>query len=288
MIPVFPATIPPMSQAAFQLFSSHIFNYCGIKMPPQKIRMLEGRLRKRVRLLGMSSFDDYAAHVFGTPNGAAEFQQMIDAITTNKTEFFRESNHFAYLYRHVLPEYRGRPGTSQPMHLWSAGCSSGQEPYSLAMVLSEWKQRHPGFSFYLLASDICHQALVKAIRGIYPEEETEAIPPVCKRKYLWRSRNREKKLVRVVPEIRKAVTFTHLNLVEEIYDVPDVLDVIFCCNVIIYFERSVQEHLLYRFSRLLVPGGYLFLGHSESCSHFHLPFRQMGPTIYRKIPHGKQ
>jgi chemotaxis protein methyltransferase CheR len=276
----------PMTQAEFARFSEFIIGQCGIKMPPSKKIMLEARLQKRLRALGVPSFGEYYQHIH-SESGRDELIHMLDAVTTNKTDFFREPVHFQYLAQTILPqelsELERSKRRDRPFFLWSAGCSTGEEPYTLAMVLSEFANQHPALRFSIIATDISTRVLDRARDGIYDEDRIAAVPPVLKQRYVLRSKDRGKNLVRIVPELRDAVQFKRLNLMEESFSFSEPLDVIFCRNVIIYFDRDTQERLISRFCRVLKPDGHLFLGHSESVHGFDLPLRRITSTVYRKI-----
>ena len=211
--------------------------------------------------------------------------QMIDAVTTNKTDFFREPVHFQFLTETVLPEFLAESAVSgrRKFIVWSAGCSTGEEPYTLAMVLNEFAAQHPDLPYSILATDISTRVLEKASAGIYDQHLVEGIPLSLKQKYFLRSKDREKKLVRVVPGLRSCIAFQRVNLMDEHIIVPEKVDAIFCRNVIIYFERATQCKLLDRLCRSLKTGGYLFLGHSETVHGFDLPLVRIASTIYRKV-----
>lgn len=275
----------PMSLEDFERLSSFIQEQCGIKMPPGKKIMLEARLQKRLRTLGFSTFREYCSHVLDDRAGADEVVQMINAVTTNKTDFFREPQHFTILEETVLPDFVNGPdwGPAKAFRVWSAGCSTGEEPYTLAMVLSEYAATHPGFRFSLLATDISTRVLEKAQLAIYDLERVVAVPLAMKQKYFLRSKNREKNQVRVAPELRTLVQFEQVNLMEEQLQLSETVDTVFCRNVIIYFERRNQERLLRRLCACLKTGGYLFLGHSETVHGFDLPLLRVTSTVYRKV-----
>ena len=275
-----------MSPKEFDRLSEFIIEHCGIKMPPAKKIMLESRLQKRLRSLGMVSFREYCEFLFKSPEGNGEFVHMIDAVTTNKTDFFREPVHFQFLMETALPEFQAESavGNRKKFIVWSAGCSSGEEPYTLAMVLNEYASQHPDFQHSILATDISTRVLEKARAGIYDQHLVEGVPYSLKQKYFLRSKDREKKLVRVVPELRSCVSFQRVNLMDEHLIIPEKADALFCRNVIIYFERATQCELLSRLCRCLKTGGYLFLGHSETVHGFDLPLVRIASTIYRKLP----
>lgn len=275
----------PMSQAEFNRFSEFIMGQCGIKMPPSKKIMLEARLQKRLRTLGIATFREYYDHVLGE-GGRDELVHMLDAVTTNKTDFFREPIHFHYLAQTILPEFieerEQSKGSDRPFTVWSAGCSTGEEPYTLAMVLSDYAAQHPTFRFSILATDISTRVLDRAKEAVYDAERLAAVPIAMKQKYLLRSKDRAKGVVRVGPALRSIVQFKRLNLMDDAFSFSEPVDVIFCRNVIIYFDRKTQEQLITRFCKVLKTNGHLFLGHSESIHGFTLPLRRLTSTVYRK------
>lgn len=258
---------------------------CGIRMPDAKKPMLEARLSKRLKALKLESFRAYCEFLFSPQGMEDEFVSMIDVITTNKTDFFREPHHFTYLHDVVLPNllrHRGI-GTLTRMSAWSAGCSTGEEPYTLAMVLGEFAGGHLGYRFSILGTDISTRALEEAKTAVYEEERAEPIPLGLKKKYLLKSRNRERKLIKICPELRSLVHFMRLNLMDDDYRMDGPFHLIFCRNVIIYFDRVTQERLLKKLCRHLAPDGYMFMGHSETLNGMALPLFQCAPTVYRKV-----
>lgn len=272
---------PKMTEADFRRFSGFITSELGIKLPPSKKTMLEARLQKRLRALGFSSHRDYCDFLFSPEGMEQELHQLIDVVTTNTTHFFREPKHFDILSRQVAPELYRRQGRSRSIAVWSAGCSTGEEPYTLAMVLSEFAEANPGFLFSILATDISTQVLQQARQAVYAEDRIEGIPPEFRRKYLLRSKDRSRRLVRMGPELRALIRFERLNFMQD-FHFKDPLDVIFCRNVVIYFDRATQETLFQRFCNKLSPGGFLFIGHSESLTGMDLPLVQVAPTVYRR------
>ncbi|PLX88199.1 MAG: chemotaxis protein CheR [Desulfuromonas sp.] len=274
-----------ISDRDFKRFSALIYDTCGIKMPPHKKTMLEARLRKRLRELGMASFEEYSSYVFSDEGMKAELVSLIDVVTTNKTDFFRESAHFDYLIEHALPRLISRygAGIDQPLRVWSAGCSTGEEAYTLAMVLSEVAAQHRGFHFSILATDISTQVLAKARQGIYPIERVEPVSLALKKKYLLRGKGEQKHLVRVQPHIRSLVTFRRLNFLDDDFGPMQSMDIVFCRNVIIYFDQQTQKVLLHKLAGHLGPRRYIFMGHSETLNGLDLPLSQVSPSVYRKI-----
>lgn len=268
----------------FQLFSNFIYDNVGIKMPPAKKTMLEARLQKRLKALGIPSFEEYGNYVFSPDGRATELIHLIDVVTTNKTDFFREPGHFDFMVKTALPNILdGRGGSSRdPLRIWSAGCSTGEEPYTMAMVLSEFAIGRPGFRAAITATDICTQVLQTARTGIYPEERTDPIPLNLKKKYLLRSREKSKSLVRICPQLRSLVTFRRINFMDDDLGIAEKMDIIFCRNVVIYFDKPTQQTLMRKFHKQLKPGGYLFIGHSETLSGLDVDFKAVASTVYRK------
>lgn len=279
------STLAAMSDKDFLRLSEFIHNVCGIKMPAAKKVMLEGRLRKRMRNLKMDSFGKYCDYVLSSQGMEAECLHMIDVITTNKTDFFREPAHFSYLTQTVLPELARVQGLGlkRKLEIWSAGCSSGEEPYTLAMVLSDYAEKRPGFQFSVLATDISSRVLEKASAGIFDHERVEPVPMAMRKKYLLRSTDRSRNLVRMAPELRALVKFRRLNFMEDDFGISEKMAVIFCRNVLIYFDRPTQEEVVSRLCRCLIPGGYLFTGHSETLQGLDLPLENVAATAYRKL-----
>jgi chemotaxis protein methyltransferase CheR len=273
-----------MSTRDFTLFRDFIYDQCGINLAPVKRTMLTGRLTKRMRSLSMTSFKRYFDYVTSSEGRRRELVHMIDVVTTNKTEFFRESGHFDYLQDQVLPMLsQGRPSLFSKVHVWSAGCSSGEEPYTLAMVLDAFFSKAGRGDFSVLATDISTRVLEQARKGIYPESCIERVPLGFKKAYLMRGRGSRAGFCRVVPEIRKKLDFRRLNLNEgRDFEMKRPMDVIFCRNVIIYFDQEIQSRLFDKFFNQLRPGGYLFIGHSETLHGISDRFSQVGVSVYRK------
>jgi len=284
--PIYSEGLRALSGRDFDRLSEFISHHCGIKMPRGKKTLLESRLQKRLRTLGLRSFTDYCDFLFQTSSGSAELVHMIDAVTTNKTDFFREPVHFTYLSESVLPEFNNNRGTvpGRPFTVWSAGCSSGEEPYTLSIVLSEFASANPGFPFSILATDISTKVLDKARLAIYEMGQIAMIPYALKQKYFLRSKDRDKEQVRVVPQLRSLIQFQRVNLMDERFPMSErSLDAIFCRNVMIYFTRETQFKLLWKFCRYIKTEGHLFLGHSETVHGFDLPLVRIASTIYRKV-----
>ncbi len=272
-----------MSDKVFEKLGTFIEDGYGIKMPPSKKTMLQGRLSKRLRLMGMNSFESYCDFILNNTN-KSEIVNMINAVSTNKTDFFREPEHFSYLINTALPDLvDNRPAQIRtPFVFWSAGCSTGEEPYTLAMVLSDYAETNPDFSFRILATDISTDALNKGKAAIYKKERVDPVPKQLKKKYLLKSKNPKKNLVRIALNLRQLISFQRLNFLDN-FDLRKTVDVIFCRNVIIYFDKEVQRKLLNKFYQHLRTGGYLLIGHSETMNGIDLPFVNVAPTIYKKV-----
>ena len=283
-VPYATAALP---HSDFRRLSALIHSQCGIKMPDAKKVMLEARLRKRLRALVISSFREYCDFLFSPEGMQQELPEMINAVTTNKTDFFREPRHFDFLVGSALPDLMPACGTGmrRGLKIWSAGCSTGEEPYTIAMALANARdENYPGLDFSIEATDICTRALAYAKRGVYKAERTAPVPACLKKKFLMRSKDKSSELVRVAPEVRAMVAFRKLNLMDRDFGFDAPVDIIFCRNVIIYFDRPTQEKLLGRLCANLLPGGYLFMGHSETLNGLSMPLMSVGPMVYKKAP----
>lgn len=249
--------------------------------------MIESRLAKRLRALNLADYGNYCEYLFSEEGLDKELVHLINVVTTNKTDFLREASHFKFLTETVLPELRQqrRLGPKKKLNLWSAGCSTGEEPYTLAMVLDDFndRQEQDKVPFEILATDVSTRVLKIAREAVYHEERVEPIPLAWRKRYLLRSRDPDNPLVRIAPELRKKVVFGRLNFMDDEFGLPNPMDIIFCRNVIIYFDRPTQERLMRKFAHNLVPGGSLFIGHSESLHGFDIPFEQVTPTVYRRV-----
>ena len=271
-----------ISKRDFKRLCELIYEQAGICLGPEKQTMLEGRLRRRLKALGMRNYGEYCAHLFEGHGIDEELVSLIDVVTTNKTDFFREIRHFEYLERKALPDLMSRPDGQKEFLIWSAGCSSGEEPYTMAIVLSEYAGRHPGFRFRILATDISTTVLEKAELGVYSEDVIAPVEMALRKKYFLRSKQPGTDRVRVVPELRRMIEFRRLNFMEQDYGVRERMGAIFCRNVLIYFDRPTQEEILGKLIHHLVPGGYLFVGHSETLHDMNLPVIPLAPALYRK------
>lgn len=271
-----------MTDGEFQKLSQFIMKEYGIKLPPVKKVMLQSRLQKRLRTLNIPSFKEYIEFVFSKEGQAQEVVHMIDMVSTNKTDFFREPVHFEFLVNKGLNELAAT-NIRKKIKVWSAGCSSGEEPYTIAIVLNEFKNEHHNIDYEILGTDISSRILKSAVEAIYKEEKTEGIPTSLKKRYFLKSKDRLNPRVRVIPELRKKVRFGRLNLMDQVYGVKEQFDIVFCRNVLIYFDRENQESIIRKLCLNLKPGGLFFLGHSESITNLDVPLQQIQPTIFKKM-----
>lgn len=274
-----------ISDRDFFRFRDLIYDECGINLAPAKKIMLSLRLRKRLRVLDMVSFGQYYDYLSSTEGRSEELVHMLDVVSTNKTDFFREARHFEYLEKVALPGLVqcGYWNPGRRLNVWSAGCSSGEEPYTIAMVLADAATGRSAGDFSVFASDISTRMLEIARKGIYPESAIEPVPPVFKYKYLMRGKGSKKGFLRVVPELRDRLQFQRINLNNGMdFGIRSRMDMIFCRNVIIYFDRETQKKLFEKFYAQLVPGGYLFIGHSESLHGINDRFKPVATATYQK------
>ncbi len=262
----------------FEKIGQLVQGVTGIQLKSGKEALVSARLARRVRALGLDSIDDYMVYIESGSN-QTEITTMIDSLTTNKTSFFRESAHFDYLTRSVLPKLAGQ---KQGIRLWSAGCSSGEEPYTLAITLSESLSACDLARTRILATDISSRVLEKAQRGIYTWEQIRDIPKELITKYFSRIPGSNPPSYRVSDKARALVRFARLNLMER-WPMKGPFDAIFCRNVMIYFDKPTTRELVRRFEVLLAPGGHLFVGHSESMTGHSDGLRYVQPAVYAKI-----
>ena len=272
-----------MTDNDFHRLGKFIEQRYGIKMPSSKKFMVQARLQKRLHELEYEDFNDYINYIF-SPQGRDEILRMIDEVTTNKTEFFREADQFEALYELVLPEIiKGKQEGAKNVNIWSAGCSTGEEPYSIAMICSEFfSATDGGFDYQILATDLSQKVLDHARQAIYYKKDIAAIPLSLRKKYLLKSKKQPQEVFRIIPEIRSKVEFKQHNLIKKRDFMDRTFDIIFCRNVIIYFDKSRQTELFKKFHQYLNPGGFLFIGHSETLMNSDVPFELVKPKIYRK------
>jgi len=276
-----------LSKSDFTRLSHFIQSRIGIKMPLAKLNMVEARLRKRLKDLKINSYAGYCDYLF-TPEGMdKELEKFINVITTNKTDFFREPDHFEYLIRKAVPDLMTADGSGvkRRLTLWSSACSRGNEAYTIAIVLSEFAAKYPGltFDYIILATDISTHVLEKAQSAVYNHDDIDSVSLDLRKKYFLRSKDKIKNHVRLVPEIRNKVKFRQLNLMDNDFKLREPMDIIFCRNVIIYFDKKTQNELIIKLCRYLKEDGYLFMGHSEVLDCHGLPLVSVAPAVYKKI-----
>lgn len=268
-----------MDDQSFNRLSTYVTREYGIKLPLAKKSMLESRLNTKVKSLGLTGYKDFLDLIFSEEGKQSELFNVIDLITTNKTDFFREGAHFQFLANKFLPSYRSQLNRNN-LKIWSAGCSTGEEPYTIVMTMEEYKKKNPEVNYSLLASDVSTRVIQKAYQGIYEIEKIDPVPLELKRSYFLRSKTNPN-LVRVKPEYRKKLQFKRINFNDNKYNVLKAdYDIIFCRNVLIYFDKPTQERVINNFCDHLKPGGLLFLGHSESIIGMSVPLKQIHPTVY--------
>lgn len=258
-----------------QLVSTHT----GISLSEHKRDLVYGRLGKRLRVHGMSRFKDYCALLENDPGD--ELEHFTNAITTNLTAFFRENHHFEHLTQDVVPRLLERYRSTRRLRIWSAGCSSGEEPYSIAMTLCEAIPDIDSRDIRILASDLDTNVVQTAASGIYPAARIEGLDKHRSKRWFRRGKGEHEGKVRVSDDLRKLITFRQLNLMHE-WPMQGLFDVIFCRNVVIYFDKPTQKILFDRFANIMQPESHLFIGHSETLHKVTERFQLIGKTIYRK------
>ena len=278
-----PETDIGLTAEEFELFRVLVRKQTGIFLRDNKCPLLKNRLMKRLHHHGFRSFMDYYQYVKGGGGMGGEIQELINAITTNKTEFFRESHHFDALAELLLlPASRSATlGCRPTLRIWSAGCSTGEEPYSIAITIARNLERLAAWDIKILATDIDTEVLNKAQTANYPREVTNGLHPAILKAYFLSGTGDYGDYVQVKPAIRDLVTFARINLMDEPWPFRGKLDAVFCRNVIIYFDQDTQRKLVERFARLLKPGGLFFAGHSENLFWLGDLLEPVGPTTYR-------
>jgi chemotaxis protein methyltransferase CheR len=266
----------PFSAEQFRAISERIYQFAGIRLPEAKREMVYARLARRLRALGIASFDDYVRFLELEP---AEWEHCTNALTTNVTAFYREEHHFR-----VLGEYAAESAGAEPFRVWSAGCSTGEEPYTIAMCLVD---SLPHANFSVLATDLDTQVLASAQQAVYPLQSVLRLPEARQKRFFLRGSGRHEGQARVRREIAAHVEFMRLNLMDAQWPVPPGLDAIFCRNVMIYFDKETQRRLVERFAQLLKPAGLFFAGHAESLLDQGRHFRLRGQTVYQLAEPGR-
>ncbi len=274
--------VPHLSDRHFRSIVDLIQGRVGIQLPPSKRTMLEGRLRKRMRALDLETLEAYGRHLFDDGHLAEEYVHLVDCVTTNKTDFFREPAHFDILRQEIVPHLThsgGRP----LLKIWSAAASTGAEAYTLAMVLQDMIAAGHDFTYTILGTDISTEVVRVAQTAIYPDDMLAAVPAHLRRRYVMAARDPARRQGRIVPELRSRVRFQHLNLMDAHYGIDSDVHVIFCRNVLIYFDKPTQKTVVAHLAAHLRPGGYLVVGHSESMAGAGVAgLTQVTSTVFRK------
>ena len=272
---------PVLKDSEFQNFSHYVRHVSGINLHEGKKALLRARLGRIIRQRNFRSFKEYYDQVVNDKSGY-ELIILLDSISTNLTHFFREPQHFDFLEKTALPEVLKSKGSSRTISIWCAGCSSGEEAYSIAIAVREALYNKGNRQFRILATDLSTKALATASAGIYVAEKLRTVPYELKRRYFQKGENRWKGYFRVKKELRERIRFQRLNLMEE-FQFGRPFDVIFCRNVMIYFDNPARELLVEKLYQHLVLGGYLFIGHSENFAGIKCPLKYIQPSAYRKI-----
>ncbi|MBF0353004.1 MAG: chemotaxis protein CheR [SAR324 cluster bacterium] len=260
---LFPEDIKRPTAEEFEQLRILVFKQIGIQWDTTKVDLAYTRLRRRLLTLGLQSFSQYIDYL---KQNVAEYQQMINAVTTNTTEFFRENHQFDFLIQDFFPAIIENPPAGRKLRIWSAGCSTGEEAYTLAMLTLEnlGSRRMKEWDTRILASDVSTSALQKAEEGFYTEDDVSKLPNLYVEKYFQKGRRHGEIVYRVDDSLRALIQFRIINFLAPEYPVKTLFDLIFCRNVLIYFNKETQGMLTQRFQNMLAPGGYLCLGHSES------------------------
>ncbi|MBC8318400.1 MAG: protein-glutamate O-methyltransferase CheR [Desulfobulbaceae bacterium] len=270
-----------LTDKEFEKFSILIFDKTGIHLKSEKKELLNARLGKRLRARQVNSYQQYYDIVMNDSSGS-ELVHLINSVSTNFTSFFREKAHFDFLTSDVLPKFVNSGGRNpRNLTVWSSACSSGEEPYTLAMVIDQFMRSSPGVSCSIMATDISTKVLGAAEKGVYPLERVEKMPKNFLHTYFQRGVGQCSGYVKVKPNIRDLVTFKRFNLMDQ-FPWQGEIDVIFCRNVMIYFNKETQDELVRKFYDCLSPGGFLFIGHSESLGNIKSKFKPAATTVYQK------
>jgi len=280
-LPIIPAALA-VSDRDFLRFQALIHREAGIWLAPVKKALLVGRLARRLRELGLVSYGDYFERVV---EDEAEKIRMLDAICTNETHFFREPRHFEFLAERIFPAWRAEADAGRRprrIRVWSAACSTGEEPYTIAMMLLS--AFPAGWELEVLASDLSTKVLDRAAAGVWPLEKSKEIPEEHLKAFMLRGYGAQEGLMKAGPEIRGIVRFARVNLVGDDWPAGPPFDLVFCRNVLIYFERQAKITVVERLVDRLAPQGYLFLGHAESLGGFTSKARPVLPTVYQPVP----
>jgi chemotaxis protein methyltransferase CheR len=280
-LPVFAKEAIELTETDFARFSRLVYDQSGISLHDGKKELVKARLGKRIRQGNFSSFREYYDFVVSDPTGE-ELIQLLNSISTNFTHFFRENQHFDYLRQEVIPALKKKMGPNlRKIRIWSAGCSTGEEPYTIAITLLEARDNPANWIPEILATDLSTKVLGCARSGIYERKKIQTLSQELTRKYFLRGENQWRDYVKVKPSVKNVVTFQRFNLMDTLTQ-KEPFDCIFCRNVMIYFDKETRKALVNRFYNNLEKGGHLFIGHSESLTGMDHPFQYVKPAIYKK------
>jgi chemotaxis protein methyltransferase CheR len=270
----------PFTRRDFDYLRKIASDRTGIAVSEDKFNMFYSRLSRRIRNLGLHSFKEYCDYLENDESDG-ETLELINAITTNLTAFFRENHHFTFLSKTVIPELLRRNRETSKVRIWSAGCSTGEEPYSISISLHESLPLKQGWDARILATDVDSEALARASQGVYPEERITGISGSRLHRWFLKGKGKQQGMVRVKTEVSGLVEFKRVNLLGD-WALPEPMDVIFCRNVIIYFDKPEKIKLIENLANALKQGGYLFMGHSESLFRLTKRFQLVETTVYKK------
>jgi len=272
----------PLTQRAFDFLANLVYQRSRIRLGTDKHTLVAGRLRQRLQSLGLENYDDYC-DLLKSLGSEDEIDALIDLISTNHTHFFRENSHFETLSRHILPTLASRAqAVIRPLEVWCAAASSGEEVYSLAIVLAEFCRSRSSLLWNIEASDISHRMLQRCQQGIYEAQKVELPSPEWLNRYFQLGFGDRDGFLRVKAELRRRVSVQYINLFQDSYPIPEAQDLIFCRNVMIYFDTQSRSLLLEKLTAHLAPGGYLFVGHSESLIGIRHSLKPVWPSIYMR------
>lgn len=269
-----------ISPAEFKELATMIYDQFGINLTEKKVSLVRGRLSKILKKKNLKNFSEYLKLIKQDPTGA-HILEMIDKISTNHTYFYRESEHFDFFKDTVLPSLVQENPKGGEIRIWCAGCATGEEAYTLAMLCREFQATIPvQYEFRILATDISLTALNHAVNGIYPEDRVKNLPPQLLKKYFFQP---EADFYQVVPELQKMILFKRLNFMSPTFPFQNRFHSIFCRNVMIYFDKETKEELVRKFHKYLLPAHYFFIGHSESLGRDNHDFHYIKPSVYKGI-----
>lgn len=268
------------TESMFEQIRELVKHHTGIVLSDGKQDMVYGRLTRRLRALDLSEFDSYLTLI--KREDEQELTHLVNAITTNLTSFFREEHHFEYLKNTVFPGLLEKNAATQKIRIWSAGCSTGEEPYSIAMVVREFFEDYDGWDVKVVATDLDSNVIDKGKAGVYDIGRVDGLSLEYKKRWMKRGKGDQSNLVKMKSELQNLITFKQLNLLHG-WPIKGPIDIIFCRNVVIYFDKETQRNLFDRYADVLSSDGHIFIGHSENMFNVCDRFESLGNTIYQRI-----